>query len=503
VDTARALGAYYTPAPLAETIAAWAVRRPEDAILDPSCGEGALLVPAVARLLALGTDPRRLPDQVAGVDLDGRAIARTRGALLSRHPGLRWGRLDERDFFDFADEHLGKLAFDAVLGNPPYLRTQGRSRASKDRALGVARRLGAELTADASAWAPFVAAAAGFVRPGGRLAMVVPREALFVNYARPLLAMLERRFSKVELAPAEEARFDGALVRVAVLRAEGRGTGRAEAPARAPWVWSRLPPECREAAARLLASPQLAPLPELGTLSIGIVTGENDFFLVPPGRRLPERFLLPAISKPSHLAGARLDRAPARLLAVPPDYAGGSALLDGYLAEGAARGIDRNYKCRTRKPWYSVRRVLEPADLFLGYLVKRRPRVAANRARAWSTNNVHRLFLRPEWVPRAGAIAAAAYNAATTLSIELLGRISAAGALKIEPGDAPKMLWPRPDRLDGFDARRIDRLLRDGRDEEAFRAADEGVARALGWDAGEMALLRRAARALRDRRLLG
>jgi tRNA1(Val) A37 N6-methylase TrmN6 len=488
VEAARALGAYYTPDALAEPLCRWAIRRPGDRVLDPSCGEGAFLVRAVDRLRELGAAPRALVDQVAGVELEGRALSRTRGALLSRHPGLRWGRLAEGDFFRFADRHLGTLSFDAVIGNPPYLRTQGRSRDAKVLALAMARRAGAELTADASAWAPFVAAAAGLVRPGGRLAMVVPREALFVNYARPLLAMLRRRFASVELEPLEGDWFRGALVKVAVLRAEGKGTGAAGGD-RPSWVWSRIPEDCREACARALASPDLVPLTELGTLSIGIVTGENGFFLAPPGRRLPERYLLPAVSKPSQLEGATLDRAPQRLLALPPDYAGGMGALDRYLAEGEARGIDRNYKCRTRKPWYSVRRVLEPADLFLGYLVKRRPRIAANAARAWSTNNVHRIFLKDEWKPLAPGLAAAAYNAATMLSIELLGRVSAAGALKIEPGDAGRILLARPG-----DGAEIDRALREGRDGDAFRLAD----RPLGPDG---ALVRRAAEALRDARL--
>ena len=90
MNAARALGSYYTPAALAEPLTRWAVRAASDSVLDPSCGDGAFLTQAVDRLLSLGADPRRLPDQVAGVELDPRALARANGALLSRHPGLRW-----------------------------------------------------------------------------------------------------------------------------------------------------------------------------------------------------------------------------------------------------------------------------------------------------------------------------------------------------------------------------------------------------------------------------
>ncbi len=539
MEAARALGAYYTPAELADPMTRWAVRGPGDSVFDPSCGEGSFLASATGRLLSLGAEPRRLSDQIAGVDVNARALSRARGALLSRHPGLRWGRLAQDDFFLFARENLGKLTFDAVVGNPPFLRTQGRSVARKRLELETAARGGISLTADASSWAAFTATACGFVRPGGRLAMVVPREALFVNYTKPLLAMLERRFASVNLMALEGSWFEGALVKVALLLCEGVGPGVLRlheagrlgnleelveaAPAAVPaasWVWSRIPGECRTAAAETLESPHLAPLTSMASVFIGVVTGEKDFFLLPTGRArelgLPERWLLPALARPSHLEGstftatdlALLDRAgeACRLLAVPTDYAGGEAGLDAWLASGRERGIDRNYKCRTRSPWYSVRRLLPAPDLLLGYLVKRRPRLAAGARAIHSTNNLHRLYLSEPWRSSAALVAAAAYNAATMLSVELLGRVSAGGALKIEPGDATRVRLIHPELLGRVPraataARAIDRALRDGRDDDAFAMADDLARRATGWKARDLSRLRRAQQALRDARL--
>ena len=537
MESARALGAYYTPAVLAEPLARWAVRQPEDTIFDPSCGEGAFLTCGLDRLVSLGASPRALADQLAGVELDVRALNRARGALLSRHPSLRWGRLAQDDFFLFARENLGKVAFDAVVGNPPYLRTQGRSESLKRRALEVARSCGAELTADASAWAPFVAAATGFVKPGGRLAMVVPREALFTNYTRPLLAMLERRFASVNLIALDEYLFEGATVKVALLLAEGMGPGvlrlretrdlgnldrimeAAPAPVAAPsWVWSRIPADCRGAAVKALETPGLVPMTDLASLLIGVVTGEKDFFLLPEAKtrelKIPREYLKTALSRPSQLAGATFTQRDAtalefsdeacRLLTIPLDYAGGCRPLDAYLDAGAGQGLDQNYKCRTRKPWYSVRRQLSPPDALLGYLVKRRPRLAANAAAVHSTNNLHRVYLKK---PGDGALmAAGAMNAATMLTVELLGRIGAAGVLKIEPGDASKIRLIDPEHLARVkgaseSAAAIDRAMREERDADAFAIADDLASKALGWNPREMAKLRRAQCTLRDLRL--
>lgn len=539
METARALGAHYTPARLAQPLCRWAIRQPGDTLFDPSCGEGAFLGQGVERLLELGAEPRRLSDQIAGVELNPRALSRARGALLSRHPGLRWGRLAQDDFFLFVEENLGHVQFDVVLGNPPFLRTQGRSEASKRRALRVAHACGAALTADASAWAPFVAASAAFVRPGGRLAMLVPREALFVNYTKPLLAMLVRRFASVNLIALDEYWFEGAMVKVAMLLCEGVGPGVLRfheaksldgvdalieaAPTAVPapsWVWSRIPGPCRDAATRSLESPDLAPLTEGAEVSIGIVTGERDFFLLPESNvrylALPREHLTQALSKPSQLAGTTFTRSDVsaldaageatQLLTIAREYVGGCPSLDGYLARGIERGIDRNYKCRTRKPWYSVKRVLQPPHAFLGYLVKWRHRLAANEAEVNSTNNLHRVWFEKPWDQFAEVIAAASMNAATMLSIELLGRIAAAGVLKIEPGDAPKIRMIRPERLlkvKGARARaaEIDRALREGRDWDAYAMADDFASKALGWSARELAALRRAQLTLRDCRL--
>jgi hypothetical protein len=539
VEAARALGAYYTPARLAEPLCRWAVRQPTDTLFDPSCGEGVFLTQGVERLLELGTEPRRLSDQVAGVELNARALARARGALLSRHPGLRWGKLAQDDFFLFVEENLGHVQFDVVLGNPPFLRTQGRSEASKRRALRAAHACGAALTADASAWAPFVAASTAFVRPGGRLAMLVPREALFVNYTKPLLAMLAKRFASVNLIALDEFWFDGAMVKVAMLLCEGIGPGVLRfheaksldgvdalidaAPTAVPapsWVWSRIPEECRDAATRALESRDLAPLTESAEVSIGIVTGERDFFLLPESKvrdlALPREHLTRALSRPSQLTGTTFTRAdvsaldasgePTQLLTIPRDYVGGLPSLDRHLAEGIEQGIDQNYKCRTRKPWYSVKRVLEPPHAFLGYLVKWRHRLAANEAEANSTNNLHRVWFESPWDQMAEVISAASLNAATMLSVELLGRIAAAGVLKIEPGDAPKIRMIRPERLVKARGARdraaaIDRALREGRDWDAYAMADDLAAKALGWKARDLAKLRRAQLALRDQRL--
>lgn len=67
------------------------------------------------------------------------------------------------DFFDVAP--TGN--YDAVVGNPPYVRYQDFAGEARSRSRAAALRAGVPLTALASSWAAFTVHAALFLRPGG------------------------------------------------------------------------------------------------------------------------------------------------------------------------------------------------------------------------------------------------------------------------------------------------------------------------------------------------
>ncbi len=430
---------------------------------------------------------------VRGYDLDA-ASARSAGAT-------------QGDFFD----HLGG-SFDAVIGNPPYVHFTQANR--QHRAREIAARLGVHFGAGASTWGPFLVAAASLVRPGGRLAMVIPRETLFVDYAHPLIAHLRAKFPRVDLVCVRSFLFEGALEKVAVLlcgpalrsATPGCEAGPDQRTFRIREVetpdeltpayfdgdeageeslaWNRVPRECRDLARRALD--RLVPLNEVADVNIGIVTGDKDYFLVGDG--LPS---LPVVASPNWLRGAvvtaREIEGRLRLLDVGADYSGGDATIDSYLAEGRRRGVHKRYKCAERACWWRPRIGAAP-DAFLAYLSDHLPRLVLNRAKALCTNNLHRVtFKEPVAV---GAF----YNPATLLSIELGGRVLGDSALKLEPGDAKRVRVARV-RHDPLHA--VDCALRAGDEALAFRIAGD----ATSIPPREMRACRRAHAALRDLRM--
>src|SRR5262245_39872493 len=110
-------GAFFTPSELCDYVVRWAIRSPDDLVLEPSCGEAAFLVSAGRKLLALNGSEARTSEQLCGVELHEASAA----AAVHR---LRSDGLDARvavgDFFNLKTEPM----FDAVIGNPPYVRYQ-------------------------------------------------------------------------------------------------------------------------------------------------------------------------------------------------------------------------------------------------------------------------------------------------------------------------------------------------------------------------------------------
>ena len=123
------------------------------------------------------------------------------------------------DFF----EHETPTAYDAVVGNTPFVRYQNFSGVARARGLEAALAQGVRLTGLANAWAAFVVKAALHLAPEGRLALVLPAELLSVNYAQEVRRLLLRRFGRIRLIMFEERIFPGVLEEVVLLLAEGSG----------------------------------------------------------------------------------------------------------------------------------------------------------------------------------------------------------------------------------------------------------------------------------------
>lgn len=507
-------GAFFTPDEITRFIADWAIRTAHDTVMEPSAGDAAFLVAAVARLRELASDPGALPP-VNGVEIHAHS-ARTARQRVREAGGIP--HIRHSDFFLVDPDPV----YDTVIGNPPFIRYQDFSGDSRARSRAAALRGGVALTGLASSWAAFTIHSALFLRPGGRLGLVLPAELLSVNYAAPVRKFLFNRFRDVQLVLFDEQVFPEAEADVVLLLADGyldgptdhatirqaknadalesMGAGQTWTPTdpAGKWTTSLVDPRAIEALHTVLQRGLFAPLETWGDTTLGIVTGNNKYFTLSPQRvkelNLPPHELL-RLSPPgsAHLRGLKLsDEMLAKLgqqggatsLFYPADPPSAAALA--YIEDGHRTGVDTAYKCRVRKTWYRVP-LVPPADLLLTCMNADTPRLTTNAAGARHLNSVHGIFLDPKHreIGRQ-SLPLASLNSVSLLHAEMVGRAYGGGILKIEPKEADVWAMPSPALVSACaDALRtvkpkVARLLQAGRLLDAVEIVDQILLRGQG-----------------------
>lgn len=541
---AKAFGAYYTGARVAEFLSHWAIRNPEEPVFDPSFGGGIFLRSACERIRRLGGDPSRT---VWGVELDATVHAQISTELCEEF-ALPKGRLFCANFFDLSATSL--LPASAAIGNPPFIRYQRFSGANRESALKRAAEAGVSLNNLSSSWAPFVIHSVSALVPGGRLAMVVPMEISYTGYARKVLEFLQENFRQVILLTFRKRLFQELNEDVGLLLADDKRQGCAEffvcdieddltlryldfnrnyiiRNARRLDTYAMLQGEQRltehliPASGRLLyrtlsKNSRVSSLGKCADIGIGYVTGANEFFHLDKGSvkkwDIPKRYLKPAVRRGASLRGVRFTLSDweaglkngetSFLLHIDPN-APISGRLEKYLSSGQKAGVPQAYKCRVRKPWYSVPHVYQ-ADAFLAVMSGSSSRMVANEAKVVATNSLHLVRLRQSYLGSGLGLSLLWQTSLAQLSTEIEGHSLGGGMLKLEPTEAEHVLVPLvhlPLGQTGQLAKTMDKLLRSGRDEDARELADEiFLMKGLGLSRRDCTLLWEATKSLRIRR---
>ena len=217
-------GAFFTPAAIADYLAKWAVSdQPEAKVMDPTCGEAVFLLAAGRLLKGMGKDAGALETQLFGFDLHEASLKFARDRLKTEGLGAS---LERADFFSVpTPDQLTSTGdwMDAIIGNPPFVRYQRHIGQARDRSKQAALQQGVGLSNLASSWAALLVHACGFLKPEGRLAMVLPAELLAVSYAEPIRVWLKQRFEQVHLVMFDNLLFDDAIEKVVLVLASGSG----------------------------------------------------------------------------------------------------------------------------------------------------------------------------------------------------------------------------------------------------------------------------------------
>ena len=110
-------GGYYTPLDLAAFLADWVGEIKPKRILEPSCGDG-VFFDAIAKVKGFKNA------HLVGFELD--SVEAKKAKLRAREVGIEQLELHDEDFLRWAIPRMKneRVRFDAVLGNPPFVRYQ-------------------------------------------------------------------------------------------------------------------------------------------------------------------------------------------------------------------------------------------------------------------------------------------------------------------------------------------------------------------------------------------
>ena len=436
-------------------------------LLEPSSGDGAFihgLEPYIQR--GEITEP-----DITCIELMESEAAACREALR-RH--CLNGSVAHSSFFAWADKN--NCIFDAVVGNPPFVRYQFVPDNDRLLAEWLLRARGKELQGVSNLWIPFVLLSLDLLREGGAFSLVLPSELLSTISGRQVRTELVHHFHslRVDLFPRDA--FPDILQDVLIL--SGIRTNRAQSSrpvtfsehgpdAIREWrhdvsenaeSWTRylLTTEEREAFSVANALPGMHPLKEVATVGVAIVTGANDFFAV--DEETIEKFELQQWARP--LLARTADSL--GIVFTENDHCEGrqqgkkSWLLDfseikpdpmqfakpaEYLKLGALQGLPSRYKCRIRSPWYRVPQI-QHGSLMLAKRAHQHHRLIYNQPSVVTTDTIYRGEMKPEFWERESELVSGFHNSVTLLSAEIEGRTYGGGVLELVPSELGRLVVP-------------------------------------------------------------
>jgi len=518
-------GGFYTPEPIADFLLRWGINGQDDAqILEPSCGDGIFL----KRLRDL-----KLPYQsVTAMELVEMEAQKARGLHLDR------SRVFNDDFHSFCNRTAQR--FDLVVGNPPYIRYQFFDPQQQVAAEDIFIRAGLTYSRLTNAWVSFVVGSSLLLKEGrGKIAFVLPAEILQVSFAKQLRAFLAHYFNKINIISFERLVFEGVQQEVVLLLCERDGTkdhriehlevkdvnhlGKLDfASLRSPqkkidfksnkWTFYFLDQREIDFLEHVAADFEIPTLGKFANVEVGITTGSNSFFTI--GKDTVKEYNLmdyvqPLVGRSVQVDSAvftsadwranRDDGVRAHLVAFPN---GGSKLKAGakrYISFGEEMNIHEGYKCGVRDHWYVVPSLKISDALFIrrSHLY---PRLIVNRAIAYTTDTMHRVFVHNG--VSIDALVASYYNSLSLAFAEVCGRSYGGGVLELMPNEAERILLPYS-RSNQELLPRIDQLLRGGEDiRTILRVTDKVVLkRGFGLSAQEIATAQGIWQKLSQRRL--
>ena len=475
-------GGFYTPEPIASFILKWGINGNADYdILEPSCGDGVFLEQLKINNHGFNS--------VTAIEFNEAEAEKADKINLNNKTVIN------TDFHSYCNETHNR--FDLIVGNPPYIRYQYFDKEQQLEADKIFKHAGLKYSKLTNAWVSFVVGSSLLLKESGKIGFVLPAELLQVSYAQQLREFLGHFYNKINIISFEKLVFPDIQQEVILLLCEKNATNthliehselknaadlslldinKLKSPTKKidfkskKWTYYFLEQEEIDFLENVASDKNISTIGQYANVEVGITTGANDYFTVPYSvvcfYQL-EEFAKPMVGRSVQVNSIVFTQndwdknknsdAKANLLVFPSkENLNGNNGAKCYLEHGESIGINKGYKTGIRDDWFVVPSIKLSDALF----IRRNnlyPRLILNEAEAYTTDTMHRVFIKPS--TNKNAFVASFYNSLSLAFSEIVGRSYGGGVLELMPSEAEKILFPyRPENEDLLPL--IDKMMR-------------------------------------------
>lgn len=501
-------GGYYTPQAITDFICKWCIQDNTKTILEPSCGDGNFIESAIHRYRRLGFTNQEIKNKIVGIELIKEEAIKAQKRV--EDIGISSEIIHNKDFFYYANKNSDKR-FDAIIGNPPFIRYQNFPEEHRILAINMMQKLGLKPNKLTNIWVPFLVISASLLKEKGKMAMVLPAELFQVKYAEETRVFLANYFERITIVTFKKLVFENIQQEIVILLCEkhvrqNQGIRVIECEnlnglntidfneineskvltidhSKEKWTKYFLEENEINLLRKLNHDDRIISCGDIMDVNVGLVTGRNDFFMLNEAdvnKWKLQEYIIPVIGKSNQLKGIILndndfyqnsENQNAIYLFMPPneDFNDLPTVCQKYIKFGEQNNFHSGYKTRIRKHWYITPSLWVP-DAFALRQVGDYPKLIINGTHASSTDTIHRVRFKTNFDQNILVISF--LNSLSFAFSEITGRSYGGGVLTFEPTEIQKIKMPVLVNLNiNFD--QIDSLIRERRITEALDIIDQ------------------------------
>ncbi len=390
--------------------------------------------------------------------------------------------MQDQPFNQFMQNHTGILGYhmdfmdykatvkiNAIVGNPPYISLKKLKKDEREKALQLVESYGLKMQTSGSLWVPFIIHSTELLEQNGKLGFVLPYEITHVRYAFDLWKYLSVNYGKITICRIFRDFFPDVDVETIVLLAERKG-------AKTNTVCYKVFETVADLSHDNSLLESYIPLEDIITLGkpferelihssvtdfldvlrkngkfsafvhdckfkIGYVSGSKTYFHLSSEdikqhsihMRNTRKCLINSkqITANANIGIETKTISNYSYLFYPTDIDSGE---EQYIRYGEKQGIDKGYKCKTRKQWYLIPG-LEIPDLILTVFGDV-PKLLLNNGGFYVSNSLLSGFSK---VKKPKELICRWYNSLTLLSVELTIHSLGGGTLVLIPGETDRL----------------------------------------------------------------